>query len=183
MLKSHADLIKWFCRSVTGFQMAYFGDREIIIGKRDAYQMQGNRCPDSEVGPSNYTYEPYALVVSAERPELAQFVQRRFYEYFSQLGNAETLFQKYFPGKQMSPALAYLYLLNGVMDQEAFARETVVFEPTGRWIDHVLRPGRSRPAVVSERAPAPPPQPQPVAPGVAQPVALSFGGPLRRPLP
>ena len=70
------------------------------------------------------------------------------------------------------------------MDQEAFARETVVFEPTGQSrSDHVLRPGRSRPAVVSEKAPVTPPQVQPVAPGVAQPVALSFGGPLRRPLP
>ena len=78
-----------------------------------------------EVGPSNYTYEPYALVVSLTRPELAQFVQRRTYEFFSHPGNARGLFQKHFPKQQMSPALAYLYLLNGVMERDPFTVETI----------------------------------------------------------
>ncbi len=134
-MESHAALIEWFCRpgTVQG-QMAYFGDREIIEGKLRAYVRQdGHRCaPDSaiEKSPSNYSYEPYAILVSARRPKLAQFVQRRVYQFFSQPANARWLFQKYFPHQQMSPALSYLYLLNGVADGEAFTYETLPDQPT-----------------------------------------------------
>ena len=85
---SHPELIEWFCRKNVdstfdlGFHMAYFGDREIIQGKLAAFQKEaGRECPGKyiEPDPTNYTYEPYALVVSAKRPALAQFVQRRVY--------------------------------------------------------------------------------------------------------
>ena len=138
----HAELIRWFCRSAElkdkdgrshptdnlDFHMAYVGDREIIQGKLSAYVKQPkHQCPEAaiEADPSNYTYEPYALVVSLERPELAQFVQRRVFEYFSHPGNARGLFQKHFPKQQMSTALAYLYLLNGVMERDPFTVETI----------------------------------------------------------
>lgn len=139
-MDDHAELIKWFCRSAKtadgreptddlDFHMAYVGDREIIQGKLSAYVKQpGHQCPEAaiEADPSNYTYEPYALVISLDRPQLAQFVQRRTYEYFSHPGNARGLFQKHFPQQRMSTALAYLYLLNGVMERDPFTVETIV---------------------------------------------------------
>lgn len=129
----HTELIRWFCRrpadgGLASIHIAYFGDREIIQGKLAAYVKQPkHQCPEAEIeiDGSNYTYEPYALVVSLRRPELAQFVQRRTYEFFSHPGNARGLFQKHFPKQQMSVALAYLYLLNGVMERDAFTVETI----------------------------------------------------------
>jgi hypothetical protein len=92
-MNDHTNLIRWFCLSTADGQSshipdlhkAYFGDREIIQGKLTEYVKQPkHQCNEAniEYGSSNYTYEPYALVVSLlERPELAQFVQRRTYEF------------------------------------------------------------------------------------------------------
>ena len=131
-MESHAGLIAWFCRTEFGKvldgHIVYFGDREIIQGKLAAYPKQPNHscAPANTISTdaSNYTYEPYALLVSVDRPELAEFVQRRTYEYFSRPANPRNLFQKYFPDQQLSPALAYLYLLNGVADRDVFTFET-----------------------------------------------------------
>jgi hypothetical protein len=125
--EEHSSLIRWFCSpDDETYHRVYVGDREIIRGKLAAYLKQDHTCPEArvEVGQSNFTYEPYALVVNGKRPELAQFVQRKVYEYFSHPGNARGLFTKHFPGQQMSPALAYLYLLNGVMEREPFTFAT-----------------------------------------------------------
>jgi hypothetical protein len=171
-MKSHADLIAWFCRTgraegpdgrekeeVPDGHMVYFGDREIIQGKLAAYPQQpGHTCPPRNAilpGVSNYTYEPYALLVSVERPELAQFVQRRTYEFFSRPANPRNLFQKYFKGQQMSPALAYLYLLNGVGDRDVFTFETTPDSP-GPPPDRTA----DRPAADTRAA-----APEPTAPG------------------
>ncbi|WP_313903511.1 type 2 periplasmic-binding domain-containing protein [Rhizobium laguerreae] len=114
----HTQLIAWFC-SDTGRDKAYFGDREIILGKLATWRATGHACDGFQDPGQSFTYEPYALLISKEAsPELFPFVQRRVYELFSHRAGAEALFQKWFPGQTMSETLAWLFSLNGVMDED-----------------------------------------------------------------
>ncbi|OCP11313.1 hypothetical protein BC374_16690 [Ensifer sp. LC13] len=107
-------LTEWFCKK-GGRQQVYFGDREIIQAKFNSWRIaRGCEEQDVERFSSFYTYEPYALLVSRDRPELARFVQRRIYDFFSHREKAVSLFTTYFPGVQMSPMMANLILLNGI---------------------------------------------------------------------
>lgn len=120
---SHDDLIAWFCNipdKVLSAKIAYFGDREIIESKLESAQAKG-QCSgtEPEKSPTTYTYEPYALLISKADPDLVQFVQKRVYEFFSHRNKATSLFATYFPGAQMSPVLAYLFLLNSI-DEEKY---------------------------------------------------------------
>ncbi|MDQ0563238.1 hypothetical protein QO004_005047 [Rhizobium mesoamericanum] len=108
-------LTEWFCKKGQERQKVYFGDREIIQAKFTSWLTVGD-CTEQDVErfASFYTYEPYGLLVSRDRPELARFVQRRVYDFFSHRTKAISLFTTYFPGVQMSPMMANLILLNGI---------------------------------------------------------------------
>lgn len=116
-MKSHDDLITWFCTD-TSRDKLYFGDREIILGKLAAWRASGLPCNAVRDPFQTFTYEPYALLVSETDMELFSFVQRRVYELFSHRAGAEALFYKWFPGQTMSEPLAWLFSLNGVMEQD-----------------------------------------------------------------
>ncbi|NEH32599.1 type 2 periplasmic-binding domain-containing protein [Rhizobium ruizarguesonis] len=113
--ESHNDLIKWFCQNYTDIRPVYMGDRELILGKLESWKSKNAPCVVEEPTGIDYlTYEPYALLISSDRPELVRFVQKRVYQIFSHRKTATALFSSYFPDRKMSPALAYLFLLNGV---------------------------------------------------------------------
>lgn len=126
---THDELVEWFCRpgKPEGTRV-YMGDREIILGKLATWRadnLTSGGCPvEDDNGATDLSYEPYALVTSRNRPEVAEFVQRRIYAFFSNRDFALALFEANFPGKTMSPALAYLFLLNGVDDPSCFKRPT-----------------------------------------------------------
>nr|WP_286198724.1 hypothetical protein [Mesorhizobium sp. BR1-1-16] len=113
---SHDDLIAWFCEGAARDKI-YAGDLEIIQGKEAERRARGGDCPGVQPAGKTYTYEPYALLVSRHDTELVAFVQRRVYELFSHRSGARALFEKWFPGQNMSLTLAWLFLLNGVMDE------------------------------------------------------------------
>jgi hypothetical protein len=123
VVDNHSELIEWFCQNEKGanYQLAYFGDREIILAKLAAWREQ-HGCPVSEIEQEHpyFTYEPYALLVSKADADLVQFVQRRIFEFFSHRSEAISLFTTYFPGVRMSPTLANLFLLNGVAEERFF---------------------------------------------------------------
>ncbi|UIJ84286.1 hypothetical protein [Rhizobium leguminosarum] len=110
----HDQAIDWLC-APSDRQAVYFGDREIIQAKLESWRSAG-RCKVAEVEKqaSFYTYEPYALLVAPSQQGLAQFVQRRVYDFFSHSPRAVGLFSSYFPNVQMSPMMANLFLLNAV---------------------------------------------------------------------
>ena len=116
----HNDAISWFCSEREGRpHRIYFGDRDIIVAKLRAWRRSGRPCPGNEIRVKDkaYSYEPYALLVSKNDPDLLQHVQQRIYEFFSHSTKAKGLFETYFPGQRFSRPLAYLFLLNAV-DQE-----------------------------------------------------------------
>ncbi|MGM4910664.1 hypothetical protein [Rhizobium sp. 768_B6_N1_8] len=115
--ETHDQLTQWFCEKGALRKQVYFGDREIIKAKFESWKTAAD-CSGDDVEPPGdfYTYEPYALLVSRDRPELARFVQRRVYDFFSHREKAIGLFRTYFPGVQMSPMMADLILLNGIDD-------------------------------------------------------------------
>ncbi|MGI6854600.1 hypothetical protein [Mesorhizobium sp. 1B3] len=123
VFEDHSQLIKWFCdgNSGGGRQVAYFGDRELIIGKLDSWTEKKD-CSTTNIERQQlyYTYEPYALLVTKADPELVQFVQRRVFEIFSHRSEALSLFATYFPKAQMSQPLANLFLLNAVSEERFF---------------------------------------------------------------
>jgi ABC-type amino acid transport substrate-binding protein len=116
-MDTHDELIEWFC-SENGRDKAYFGDREIILAKLGDWLALGRPCAGVRDPVQSFTYEPYALLISKDDPELIAFVQQRVYELFSHRSGIEALFAKWFDGQNMSPALAWLYVLNGVMQEE-----------------------------------------------------------------
>jgi hypothetical protein len=116
-MKDHTDLIKWFC-SDNHRDKVYFGDREIILGKLAAWKAAGRSCDNVRDPLQSFTYEPYALLVSKADMVLFAFVQRRAYELFSHRAGAAALFYKWFPEQTMSEPLAWLFNLNGVMEQD-----------------------------------------------------------------
>lgn len=123
---SHSVLIEWFCQDLGNSPetLVYVGDRDIIIGKKEARTAQNLRCGGRYERGETYTYEPYALVLTAARPKLAQFVQRRIYEIFSKPEEAIALFSAHFPNKVMSRPLASLFLLNAVEEADRFRRSS-----------------------------------------------------------
>ncbi|MGR3437943.1 hypothetical protein [Salipiger abyssi] len=114
--ESHTNAIDWFCSGYV--EKAYFGDRDIIIGKIEAVvgrdNQRSNQCRGYESANATFTYEPYALIVKLDDPELLQFVQRRIYELFSNSDEIAGIFLANFGGKKMTATLANLYLLNAV---------------------------------------------------------------------
>ncbi|WP_199261123.1 type 2 periplasmic-binding domain-containing protein [Paracoccus binzhouensis] len=117
-LPSHAALIEWFCAGPGNQRRIYMGDRELILDRLQGWNAAHGPClierPD---GAEYLSYEPYAFPVSLRRPELIQFVQRRIYEIFSYRADMNSRFSASFRGREMSPALAYLFLLNAVVDE------------------------------------------------------------------
>ncbi len=111
--RAHEDLISWFCDAPQNTRRYYFGDREIINAHWTEYRQKNPEC-DAKLHTQLFTYEPYALLITRTDPALVQFVQQRVYEIFSDREKARALFSANFPGQHMTPALAYLFLLNGV---------------------------------------------------------------------
>jgi hypothetical protein len=122
VMENHSKLIEWFCqKEAPNYQLAYFGDREVILAKLAAWtEQQGCSTSEIEVEHPYFTYEPYALLVSKADSDLVQFVQRRIFEFFSHRSEAISLFTTYFPGVRMSPTVANLFLLNGVAEERFF---------------------------------------------------------------
>ncbi len=120
----HSEMVEWFCAE-TGADatttQVYLGDIDIITGKLVAH-VTDKRCPDYQLAGETYTYEPYALVITASKPELVQFVHQRVYEFFSDSSGAAALFHNHFPDRQMSRPLASLFLLNAVERPGLFRR-------------------------------------------------------------
>ncbi|MGO7274678.1 hypothetical protein ACCT18_05160 [Rhizobium ruizarguesonis] len=112
--ESYDQAMDWFCIK-SERQLVYFGDREIIQAKLKSREDAKN-CNAKEVvrKATYYTYEPYALLVAADQEELARFVQKRVYDFFSHRDKAIGLFSSYFPDVQMSPMMANLFLLNAI---------------------------------------------------------------------
>ena len=114
-MKDYGDLIRWFCSSHPGLRPIFMGDRELILGKLDSWNARNAPCAVEQLMGAEYlTYEPYALLIRRDEPKLVQFVQKRVYQIFSRRAAATAHFGPYFPKRSMSPALAYLYLLNAV---------------------------------------------------------------------
>lgn len=117
----YGQLIQWFCSPNPGLRPIFMGDRELILGKLASWNARNAPCVvEQPTGAEYLTYEPYALLVSRDDPELVQFVQERVYQIFSHRSTATGLFASYFPKRSMSPALAYLYLLNAVDPEQAY---------------------------------------------------------------
>lgn len=111
---SHQELTEWFCSAPMPRKTRfYFGDNEIINRSHSDWVTRNGACLIEPVGPA-LTYEPYALMTTLDRPVLAQFVQRRIYEIFSDESLSRGVFSASFEGQQMTRPLAYLFLLNGV---------------------------------------------------------------------
>jgi hypothetical protein len=120
-MKDYGDLIRWFCSPNPGLRPIFMGDRELILGKLDSWNARNAPCAVEQlIGAEYLTYEPYALLVSRDDPELVKFVQTRVYQIFSHRSTATARFASYFPKRSMSPALAYLYLLNAVDPEEGY---------------------------------------------------------------
>ncbi|WP_222035526.1 type 2 periplasmic-binding domain-containing protein [Rhizobium laguerreae] len=120
-MESHQDLIKWFCTGKTALRHVYMGDRELILGKLESWIAKKTPCVVEQPSGAEYlTYEPYALLVNRSDPELVQFIQARVYQIFSHRATATALFASYFPKRTMSPALAYLFLLNAIDPEEGY---------------------------------------------------------------
>ncbi len=120
-MKDYGDLIQWFCSPNPGLRPVFMGDRELILGKLDSWNARNTPCAVEQlIGAEYLTYEPYALLVSRDDPELVQFVQRRVYQIFSHRSTATARFASYFPKRSMSSALAYLYLLNAVDPEQGY---------------------------------------------------------------
>ena len=114
-MDDYGDLIRWFCSPHPGLRPIFMGDRELILGKLDSWNARNAPCAVEQLFGAEYlTYEPYALLINRNKPELVQFVQKRIYQIFSRRATATGRFAAYFPKRSMSPALAYLYLLNAV---------------------------------------------------------------------
>lgn len=117
-LSSHAELIEWFCAGPSNQRRIYMGDRELLLDRLQNWNAAHGPClverPD---GAEYLSYEPYAFPISMRRPALIQFVQRRIYEIFSHRADMNSRFSSSFKGREMSPALAYLFLLNAVVDE------------------------------------------------------------------
>ena len=117
--QSHDDLVEWFCTAPPGHRRIYMGDRELILGKLAVWTRANGPCNIERPQGSEYlSYEPYAFPISMSDAELIQFVQRRIYEIFSHRVEMMSRFQASFGGHKMSPALAYLFLLNAVENEE-----------------------------------------------------------------
>jgi hypothetical protein len=120
-MKDYRELIQWFCSPNPRLRQIFMGDRELILGKLDSWNARNTPCAVEQlVGAEYLTYEPYALLVSRDDPELVQFVQTRIYQIFSHRSTATARFASYFPKRKMSPALAYLHLLNAVDPEESY---------------------------------------------------------------
>ena len=115
-VESHTNAIAIFCRNYgeePNFEIAYFGDREIILGKL-AWHQEKNCPPTIEKDFPYYTYEPYALLVTKNRPTWSSSSSGASTRIFSDRSEAVSLFTEHFPGVRMSPVLADLFLLNAV---------------------------------------------------------------------
>ena len=121
---SHTEAINWFCSDEdTITDRAYFGDRDIIVGKLEGKIGRDGKkdhpdCRNVEKIIETYTYEPYALVINKSRPDLIRFVQRRIYEIFSNRNEIAGIFSANFGGRKMTRTLATLFLLNAVEPDE-----------------------------------------------------------------
>lgn len=124
-MKSHHDLIRWFCAADAGVQRLYLGDRELIRARWKDWQNRNGSCPAEDNNPS-YTYEPYAILVTKYKPHLVQFVQRRVFQIFSDGDKARALFAANFSEYRMTTPLAYLFLLNGVDERRTVQRSDCV---------------------------------------------------------
>lgn len=120
--RNHNELITWFCgQNGPKGTLIYMGDHDLILGKLQTWRDKYATCEvQDEDGADDLTYEPYALMTRTGRPDLAAFVQRRIYAFFSDRSWATHFFAGHFPDKVMSPALAYLFLLNAVDEERCF---------------------------------------------------------------
>lgn len=117
-MQSHDALIDWFCTAPFNQRRIYMGDRELILGKMETWTKANGPCSVERPDGAEYlSYEPYAFPISLHDPKLIQFVQRRVYEIFSHRAEMNSRFAANFPGREMSHALAYLFLLNAVENE------------------------------------------------------------------
>ncbi|MGO4193893.1 hypothetical protein AB4Z13_00815 [Rhizobium sp. YAF28] len=120
-MEDYGQLIQWFCTPNPGVRPIFMGDRELILGKLGSWNARNAPCVvEQPTGAEYLTYEPYALLVNISDPALVQFVQTRVYQIFSHRSTATALFASYFPDRSMSPALAYLFLLNAVDPEQGY---------------------------------------------------------------
>jgi len=119
--QSHEDLIRWLCTAHGTQRRVYMGDRELILGRLESWVRVNGSCNiERPQGAEYLSYEPYAFLISLSNPRLVQFVQRRIHEMFSNRTEMTSRFASSFPGREMSPALAYLFLLNAVENEENY---------------------------------------------------------------
>lgn len=123
-LRSHEDLIEWFCGGPSTQRRIYMGDRELILDQLKVWNETRGRCATEQPDGAEFlSYEPYAFPISVFRPRLIQFVQKRIHQLFSDRAQMNARFASSFPGKRMSPTLAYLFLLNAVEDEATLRPE------------------------------------------------------------
>lgn len=123
-MDSHDELVHWLCDAPQNERRVYMGDRELILAKRAAWERAHGPCPVARREGAEYlSYEPYAFLISMNDPQLIQFVQHRIHQLFSERARMNSRFTASFAGHQMSPALAYLFLLNGVENEAGFSSE------------------------------------------------------------
>lgn len=138
-MEDYGKLIRWFCSGDTRVRPIFMGDRELILGKLDSWNARNAPCSVEQPSGAEYlTYEPYALLVDRSDPELVQFVQTRVYQIFSHRSTATALFSSYFPKRSMSPALAYLFLLNAVDPEQGYLFPCGI--PAGAHSDETAEP-------------------------------------------
>ncbi len=125
-MESHDDAISWLCspRFNSQTNLIYMGDRDIIVGKLHTWTRQHGACAvENPEGADSLTYEPYALLFRND-PMLARTIQRGVYDFFTRRTHAKEAFEAYFPGKTMSVALSYLFLLNAVEEEESYTNRS-----------------------------------------------------------
>lgn len=116
---SHGALIEWFCDTPRNQRRIYMGDRELILNRLEGWiGLHGPCATERPLGAEYLSYEPYAFPVTLAKPQLIQFVQQRIYQIFSDRRKMNARFVGSFPESEMSPALAYLFLLNAIENGE-----------------------------------------------------------------
>jgi ABC-type amino acid transport substrate-binding protein len=111
--------IKRLCRGEYSY---FFGDRDLLVRRLESHLAQqpdpeaetATPC-DAELSSAFYSFEPYAIAVRADRPDLYLKVQTSVFKFFSDPERVRTLFREKF-GEQARPSelVESLFRLNSL---------------------------------------------------------------------
>jgi ABC-type amino acid transport substrate-binding protein len=110
----YADAVKQMCEDKR-FSF-FFGDRDMLKFYLDQYKAaETNGHCDVELSRQFYSFEPYAISVHPDRPDLFRRVQAKVFEFFTDPERVRSAFQTSFgENTTATPLLESLWRLNGL---------------------------------------------------------------------